>query len=334
MDKDKIDRRKFLKQAFVMGAGTLLIGTGCSGKKQNNRLSDLETGQDNAGTSGQPADEFGYIGVAQGSGAGITADPSGITRMAIDAIGGMTRFVKKGDDVIIKPNMCTDYYSFEYAATTNPVVVATIVSLCLEAGAKRVRVMDSTMRGSGNPEKAYKVTGIQDAVEKAGGKMEVMNPLKFRETTIPEGSLIKSWPVYQEILNADVVINVPIPKDHPATELTVGCKNLMGTIKNPGKFHDSMLYQRIADLASLIRPALTVVDAVRILMHNGPTGGSVSDVKITNTVIASHDMIAADSYATTLFSLTGNDIRHIKRAGEMGLGITDLSQVTIKEVTA
>ncbi|MBN2536194.1 MAG: DUF362 domain-containing protein [Spirochaetales bacterium] len=330
---DKIDRRKFLKRAFVLGAGTLFMSQGCTGKQQDSRITDQESARNNADSEEkQPAGDA-YLGVAKGSGPGITSDPSGITRKAIDAIGGISRFVKRGDDVIIKPNICTDYYSYEYAATTNPFVVGTIVSLCLEAGAKRVRVMDSTMRGSGSSEKAYKISGIKDAVEKAGGIMEIMSPMKFREARIPEGSVIKSWPVYRDILEADVVINVPIPKDHPATELTVGCKNLMGVILNQGKFHDSVLSRRIADLASLVRPALTVVDAVRILIHNGPTGGSLSDVKITNTVIASHDMIAADSYATSLFSLTGNDILHIKHAGEMGLGLTDLSRVSIKEIT-
>jgi uncharacterized protein (DUF362 family) len=330
---DKINRRKFLKQAFVLGAGTLLMNPGCSGKKGNDRITDQESEKETIAREEQQAEDIGYIGVAKGSGSGVTSDPSEITRMAIDAIGGITRFVKKGDDVIVKPNICTDYYSYEYAATTNPVVVGTIVALCIEAGAKRVRVMDNTIRGTGSSEKAYKVSGIREAVENAGGIMEIMNPLKFREADIPGGSIIKSWPVYQDILKADVVINVPVPKDHPATELSIGCKNLMGVIGKPGKFHDSVLSQRIADLVSLIRPALTVVDAVRILMHNGPTGGSLSDVKITNTVIASHDMIAADSFATSLFSLTGKDILHIKQAGEMGLGLTDLSQVSIKEVT-
>lgn len=330
---EKINRRRFLKQAFAAGAGTLLLGQGCSGKQRNDRITESISGKDSAVTEEQQGNTRAYIGVAKGSGSGVTTDPSGITRAAIDAIGGITRFVKKGHDVIVKPNICTDYYSFEYAATTNPVVVGTIVALCFEAGAKRVRVMDSTMRGTANSEKAYKVSGIREAVEKAGGVMEIMSPLKFRDTDIPGGSVIKSWPVYQDILKADVVINVPIPKDHPATELTIGCKNLMGVIAKPAGFHDSVLSQRIADLVSLIHPTLTVVDAVRILMHNGPTGGSSSDVKVTNTVIASHDMIAADSYATSLFSLTGNDILHIKQAGEMGLGLTDLSQVSIKEVT-
>jgi uncharacterized protein (DUF362 family) len=322
----KIKRREFLKTIGFIGTGAVVLGAECSKSKDNTAFHDFtddetQAKQNQAEEEKEPA----YIGIARGS------DPEAITRKAIEAVGGIKRFVKKDDDVIVKPNICTDYYTFEYAATSNPVVVATIVRLALEAGARRVRVMDNTIRGTGSAKKAYKISGIQDAVEAAGGKMEIMNPLKFRKIVIPQGRLIKSWPIYQDILKADVLINVPIPKDHPATEITAGCKNLMGVIGKPGQFHDSQLHQRIADLAAVIRPHLTVVDAVRILMHNGPTGGSLSDVKITNTVIASHDMIAADSYAVTLFHISGHDIEHIRLAGEMGLGLTDLSGVTIKE---
>ena len=107
----------------------------------------------------------------------------------------------------------------------------------------------------------------------------------------------------------------------------------MGVIGYPQKFHDHLLHQRIADLCTVVKPDLTVVDAVRILMHNGPTGGSLSDVKITNTVIASHDMIAADCYATTLFHVNGEDIVHLKLSGQMGIGKTKLDEISIKEIS-
>ena len=264
-----------------------------------------------------------YLAVARGNA------PKSITQAALAAIGGMERFVKSGDDVIIKPNICVDFRSFEYAATTNPEVVAALVELCLGAGARRVRVMDNPFGGSA--ESAYANSGIAAAVAAAGGQMEPMNPAKFRETDIPEGRDISSWPVYQEVLRADVLIDVPIAKHHSLARLTLAGKNLLGVIQSRNRMH-SKLGQRTADLVSLVRPDLTVVDAVRMLMANGPGGGSLDDVRLSNTVIASHDIVAADAYAATLFDLVGEDIAYVKAAAEMGLGTLDLSAIQIEEI--
>lgn len=270
----------------------------------------------------EPAAGQAYLSVARG------ADPAAITMAALGAIGGIERFVRSGDDVIVKPNICTDYYPFEYAATTNPQVVGTLVRLCLGAGARQVRVMDFPFGGTA--ESAYARSGIADAVGAAGGEMEVMNRNKFVETAIPEGRDLRQWTFYQEVLDADVVIDVPIAKHHSLARLTLAGKNLMGVIQRRNQIH-SNLGQRIADLVSLVRPQLTVVDAVRILLANGPTGGSLDDVRLTNTVIASHDIVAADAYAATLFGLTGPDIPYIKAAAEMGLGTLDLDSIRIEE---
>jgi uncharacterized protein (DUF362 family) len=256
-------------------------------------------------------------------------EPRAITQAALAALGGIERFVKSGHDVIVKPNICVDYRSYEYGATTNPEVVAALVELCLGAGARRVRVMDLPFGGS--PESAYATSGIAGAVKAAGGQMEVMNGAKFRETEIPEGRDISSWQVYQEILSADVVINVPVAKHHSLARLSLGGKNLLGVVSTPSLIHAN-LGQRIADIVSLVRPTLTVVDAVRTLMAHGPTGGNLDDVRLTNTVIASHDIVAADAYAATLFDLTGNDVAYVKAAADMGLGTLDLDKVKVKEI--
>jgi uncharacterized protein (DUF362 family) len=247
------------------------------------------------------------------------------------AIGGMARFVQAGDDVIIKPNICVDYRTPEYAATTNPEVVAALVELCLAEGARRVRVMD--MPFAGTPQTAYARSGIADAVKAAGGSsLEVMNPAKYRETAIPEGRDLKSCSVYQDLLSADVVINVPIAKHHSLARLTLGGKNLLGVVENPGLLHANM-GQRVADLISLFRPALTVIDAVRILVANGPSGGDLADVRQMDTVIASHDVVAADAYAATLFGLSGSDISYVRAAADRGLGTLDLSSIDIQEIS-
>jgi uncharacterized protein (DUF362 family) len=255
-------------------------------------------------------------------------DPAAITRAAVDALGGMKRFVKPGADVIVKPNICVDYHSYEYAATTNPWVVGALVTMCREAGAKRVRVMDQPFGGTAQG--AYQISGIADAVRKAGGEMEVMTPIKFVEANIPDGRDIHRWNVYDDILKADLVINVPIAKTHSLGLLSLGGKNLMGVITQPARFHAN-LGQRVADLMSRVRPGLTVVDAVRILVRNGPTGGSLNDVVQKDTVIASADPVAADAYATAFFNIPPDRISYIKAAADMGLGTLDWKALKVAE---
>jgi uncharacterized protein (DUF362 family) len=263
--------------------------------------------------------------VARGS------DPAAITERALAALGGIERFVKPGQDVIIKPNICVDYNPPEYAATTNPTVVAALVRLCLGAGARHVQVFD--MPFGGTPESAYAISGISEAVQNAGGEMVIMNRAKFIDTAIPEGQSIQSWEIYRDVLTTGVLINVPIAKHHSLARLSLGLKNLLGVVKSPNRIH-SNLAQRIADLSSVIRPTLTVVDAVRILVDRGPTGGSLNDVRQLDTVIASHDFVAADAHAATLFNLTGTDVPYIKAAAAMGLGRLDLAGLRVEELNS
>jgi uncharacterized protein (DUF362 family) len=270
-----------------------------------------------------PSNDQAYLAVAHGD------DPAATTKAALAALGGIERFVKSDDEVIIKPNICVDYHPPEYAATTNPTVVATLVALCLGAGARRVRVMD--MPFGGTPESAYAVSGIEDAVRAAGGQMEVMSPVKFVKTSIPEGQDITSWEIYQDVLQADVLINVPIAKHHSLARLSLGGKNLLGVITKPNQMHRN-LGQRTADLLSVVRPTLTVVDAVRILVAHGPTGGSLNDVQQMDTVIASHDTVAADAYAAKLFGIAGEGVPYVKAAADMGLGMLDLGGVKVEEI--
>jgi uncharacterized protein (DUF362 family) len=300
-------------------SGIVPAGTSASTQEQTNPI-ETSASTEPSPTTGPSA----YLAVVHGP------DPAAITRAAIEALGGMAAFVSAGYDVIIKPNICTDYHTPEYATTTNPSVVATLVTMCLEAGAKRVRVMDYPFGGTATS--AYATSGIGDAVEAAGGEMHVMSPSKYKFVDIPQGRDITKVQIYPDILEADLLINVPIAKDHGSTRLTLGGKNLMGVILDRGMMHMN-LGQRIADLTSLVRPPLTVIDAVRILTANGPTGGDLADVKQLDTVIASRDIVAADAYATTLFGLTGNDIDYITASADMGLGTMDLSSIDIQEIT-
>jgi uncharacterized protein (DUF362 family) len=257
-------------------------------------------------------------------------EPEALVRTALAALGGMGRFVTSGDDVIIKPNICVAYHSYEYAATTNPWVVGALVKLCWEAGAGRVRVMDYPFGGTSD--RAYIRSGIQEQVHAAGGLMEAISSFKFVRTEIPEGQDLRVCDIYDDVLAADVVINVPIAKHHSLARLTLGMKNLMGVIKDRPAMHRN-LGQRLADLTSRIRPALTVVDAVRILRDHGPAGGNLNDVQKMDTVIASPDIVAADSYAATLFGLQPERLSYVVAGTEMGLGSSDLDAMKIEEIT-
>ena len=279
-----------------------------------------------APTAAPATADAAYLAVARGAG----ADPAELTRRAIAALGGIERFVKPGADVIVKPNICNAYHGPEYASTTNPDVVAAIVALCLGAGAKRVRVMDFPFGGS--PQASYETSGIAAAVKAAGGEMEAMNRLKFRKTALPQGKVLRSSNVYGDILDADTVINVPIAKNHGSATLTLGMKNLMGVIQDRNTLHAIGLHQAIADLNSAVKPQLTIVDAIRILTANGPTGGSLDDVKRLDTIIASADVVAADAYATGLFGMKPADVKYIKLGAEMGLGTMDLGNIRIEEI--
>jgi uncharacterized protein (DUF362 family) len=256
-------------------------------------------------------------------------EPEALVNAAIASLGGMQRFVRSGDLVLIKPNICVAYHSFEYAATTNPWVVGALVKLCLQAGAESVLVMDYPFGGT--PEEAYVRSGIHEQVLAAGGKMEAFSTFKFAQTEIPMGLDLKKCDIYDEVLRADVVINVPIAKDHSLAKLTLGMKNLMGVIADRPAMHRN-LGQRLADLASRVRPALTVVDAVRILTYGGPTGGSLDAVKKLDTVIASADIVAADSYAATLFGMKPEDLDYVRAGTAMGLGRSDLENLRIEEI--
>ena len=305
-----LTRRDFIRLAGLAGMGAALPAAACA--------PDTPPPQEIAPVAGAA-----YMAIVHGP------DPEAITRAAVEAVGGMARFVRQGNDVIVKPNICVNHNTYEYASTTNPTVVATLVRLALEAGAKRVRVMDTPY--TSDPETAYRTSGIQDAVIAAGGKMEVMSRVKYADFDIPDGRDIQSWPIYRDVLEADVLINVPIAKHHGSTQLTLGCKNLMGIIQRPNNFHQN-LHQRIADLNTLVRPALTVIDAVRILTAHGPGGGNLADVEKRDMVIASPDIITADAYACTLFGRTADDIGYIRFGAEMGLGEKDWTAVEVREI--
>jgi len=250
------------------------------------------------------------VAVAEGT------DHARITRNAINALGGMKRFVRPGQTVVVKPNMGWDR-SPDLAANTNPVVVRAIVEECLQAGAKKVKVFDRTCN---DERRCYKNSGIEPAL-KGMKNVEVkhLEEERYKKVTL-NGKALKEWDLYGEALAADVFINVPVLKHHSLSKLTIGMKNIMGIMGgNRGSIHKN-LDVALADINSVFKTHLVIVDATRILTTHGPRGGDLRDVKLLNKVIASTDIVAADAYATTLFGLKPEEIAVTVEAHRRGLG--------------
>lgn len=255
--------------------------------------------------------------------------PAELVRKAVKALGGMGRFVKKGNRVLIKPNIAFARPP-EGAANTNPEVVAELVRLCFEAGAKEVIVLDYTL----DPARVtYEMSGIAKAAEAQGARMVYVSPQDFVPVEVQKGKILSAHEVrvLKQVLDADVFINVPIAKTHSGARLTLGMKNLMGIIQDRGAWHRSGdLHQCIADFVTAVKPHLTIVDAIRILASGGPKGPGRVERK--DTIIASTDIVAADAYATTLFGMKPEDVPHIIKAEELGVGVADLKKVKIVKV--
>ncbi len=293
-----MDRRAFLKTFSLGLVGSRLIGPG-----------DLFA---------LPPEGSPVMSVITGE------DPALATTAAVDAIGGMSSFISKGDVVVVKPNMAWDRTP-EQAANTNPIVVATLVRLAYDAGAKKVKVFDNTCN---EDRRCYKRSGIAEAAREVGAEVSFVEDRKFKKTHLA-GVKLKEWPVYKEALEADKIINAPIAKHHTLARVTLSMKNLMGLIGGRRNLLHQRLDVNIADLAAYFKPTLVVLDGMRVLTRNGPQGGNLKDVVALNTVAASRDQVAIDAFGATLFDMTADDLGYVGEAYSRGLGEKDLSKVEV-----
>jgi uncharacterized protein (DUF362 family) len=257
----------------------------------------------------------------------ISEEARRLTQEAINGLGGMGRFVSKGDVVWVKPNIGWNRIP-EQAATTNPDVVATIVSLCWQGGAKRVIVSDNSC----NPSVAcFARSGIQQAAQKAGADCFIMDERKFRKTSL-NGKALQAWELYGDVLGVNKLINVPIAKHHGLCKATLGMKNLMGiTGGQRNRFHQD-LNNTLADLATFVRPTLVVMDAVRVLTANGPVGGNLADVKRKDTVAAGTDQVAIDAFGATLLGYKPQEIGYVVEGNARRLGTIDFESLKPRRI--
>ncbi|MCL2335214.1 MAG: DUF362 domain-containing protein [Endomicrobia bacterium] len=257
-------------------------------------------------------------------------DIEAITRKSVGLLGGMDRFVKKGDVVVVKPNIGWNRTP-EYAANTNPAVVAAVIKMCFESGAKTVKVFDNTC----NDQKlCYQNSGIMKAAKDAGATVFYMDDWKYAPARFSNPkALMNEWLFFKDAVDADVFINVPIAKTHGLGTLTLSLKNMMGvTGGNRSQIHWDM-DKKLAEIYDFVKPDLNIIDAYNILTAHGPRGGDLADVAKKRTVIASADPVLADSFASkTLFNIDAATIPHIKIAADRGLGNINIAKANIKQV--
>jgi uncharacterized protein (DUF362 family) len=254
-------------------------------------------------------------------------EPAQLLAAALKEMGGMSQFISRGDVVVVKPNMGWDRAP-QYAANTNPELVAAVVTACLGAGAKTVKVFDRTCN---NPLRCYSNSQIEDKAKNAGADVSQIRENRFVNKAI-NGELVKEWPIYKDYLEADKVINLPIAKHHSLSGVTLGMKNLMGVMGGDrGEIHNNFA-QKIVDIDRTILPTLTIIDAYRILTANGPVGGNLAHVKQTRTLIMSPCLVTADYVALELFGLKASDAGFIGEALKRGLNKYDVRKLNLRRV--
>lgn len=303
-------RREFFIKSAAAGLGTAAY------LKFGNNINLL------ANTKTAPNDIYDLVAIKGG-------EPDAMLKRAMQSVGGMNRFVKPNQTVVVKPNIGWDV-SPERAGNTNPKLVGQIVKDCFDAGAKDVYVFDHTCDSW---TKCYTNSGIEKAVKDAGGKLvSGASESYYQEIDIPKGKRLTDAKVHELILDSDVFINVPILKSHGGATVTIGMKNMMGIVWDRGYWHRNDLHQCIADYATLRQPDLNIIDAYWVMKRNGPRGVSVSDVVTMKSQIISADIVAADAAATKLFGLDPNNIDYITYAEQMGVGTMDLTKLKIDRI--
>jgi uncharacterized protein (DUF362 family) len=256
-----------------------------------------------------------------------TATPEQLVKRAVDAMGGIQRFVSRGDVVVVKPNIGWDRMPI-HAANSNPEVVAAVVKLAFDAGAKKVVVADGSCN---DPNRCFQRSGIWRASYDVGA--EVVLPQEHRYRTMRlKGDVLDEWPVFTTLVDADKVISVPVAKHHNLAKFTAAMKNWYGVLGGRRNRLHQNIDTSIADLATFMRPTLVVMDAWRVLMRNGPQGGNIDDARDMHTIVATVDQVAADSFGCTLIGQRAENIPYLAMGEQRGLGTTRWESLRVKEV--
>ena len=285
--------------------------------------------------SGQAFNDLGSVWAKPGK-KGFTVEVIGqkkeysvkeLTKKVFEAAGGITQFISKGDVVVIKPNISWARRP-DLAATTNPEVLEGVIEFCFDAGAKKVRIADHTIN---NAKRCFAITGVGMVAKKTNADLVYPRSSLMKEMRI-HGHRLDVWPVFIPFIEADKIINVPVAKDHGLSTLTLGMKNWLGAVGGRRNVLHQDIHQSIVDLAQFFNPTITLIDAIRVMTTNGPSGGSLSDVTIKNTLILGNDQVAVDALAARLFGYSPEEIGFIRLAKKWGLGKYDPQQLDQKKV--
>ncbi len=308
MTRDEMTRREFMKRAIALGAAVSAAGA----------LGDMV----GLGGTAEAAAEPTIVVASKQTG------PAALARAAVNGLGGMGKFVKKGNVVLVKPNVGWARRP-DQAANTNPELLTEVIRMCREAGAREVIVADNPVDRPGAA--VFKASGIAAAAQAAGAKVIMATaPQMFQRVDLKRAKALRSAEVLRDLRRADVFINVPIAKVHSSTVLTLSCKNLMGLVNDRGAWHRDGLDECIADFIGEFRPDLTILDGYRILTTNGPKGpGRTEDPKL---VVAGTDPLAVDAFGATLFDKKAEQIGHLRAAAAAGVGQIDLKRIKVKRV--
>jgi len=322
-----VNRRRFLEASLAAGAGMVALPS----LAKPNTNGDLRVVDNKAARASSEPLELAIARWERGLNLSEEAFPAmarSLTEQVIESLGGMQRFMSRGDSVWITPNIGFRYGP-EYAVNTNPDLVATLVRLCFDAGAKQVKVGCNAAYGA---RVTYPRSGIKQAVEAVGGEMVEFDPNNFLDCEI-KGERLHVWPMYRDLVEADLCINAPIVKHHGLSLVTACMKNYMGMAGDPRYTWHPDLPTCLTDITAFMRPPLSVIDATRVLTANGPEGGELDDVVRMGIVAAGTDVVALDSVAAELLGLDPSESKTMKKAMERGLGHYDFrNKVRAREV--
>lgn len=300
----KKSRRQFIKKSVATGGAIVFLGV------------------DNLFSKASAMETPDLVAVKNG-------EPDIMFDKAIKAMGGMTRYVKPGQTVVIKPNIGWERPP-EAGANTNPQLVKRTIEHCIKAKAKKVYIFDHSV--DDGPE-CYRVSGIKKAAEETGATLVPADGSKYyREVKIPGAKTLTSTKVHRLILDSDVYINIPVLKHHGSTGLTMALKNQMGTVKNMFWFHMKGLHDCISEIGLYRKPDLNIIDAYRVTMANGPQRAKPDDISLKKSLLLSDDIVAIDAAGARMFGVDPASIKYIQQAHKLGLGEIELKKLNIKKI--
>lgn len=318
-DREALSRRRFMLRMAKAGASVVLAGgvsyfaydpKGPDGKGQRASLAAIP--------SFSVPNQGGRMAIAQGT------DRAKSLAAALAALGGIEQFIKQGDRVLLKVNAAFASPPM-LSATTHPAIVREMAGLCLKAGAAEVRVTDNPIN---DPDSCFKLSGIAEAAEAAGAKLLLPKSQCFTPITLPNAALIRDWPVLtQPLQGITKVIGIAPLKDHHRSGASMTMKNWYGLLGGRRNVFHQDVHTIITELAAMIRPTLVILDATTAMMTNGPTGGSLSDLKQMNTMIVSTDQVAADAFGASLLGRSLGELPFIEKAANAGCGTQDWQQL-------